>query len=289
MMERTTGLDRLAASIDLERWRSPIRLGLSAIGVVMLALVFSVPGPGFDFYAYWAVDPVDPYRIADGLGAFHYAPPVIWLAAPFKLLTFDVGYVVWTVLMAGLLVWMTRSWALAWCAFPPVASELYHGNIDLLLAAALVVGFRVSSAWVLLPITKVTTGINLLWPVLRRDGRAIATVALLGAAIIGASLLIQGIDIWRAWIEHLIVRMGRPEAGGALIDFSLWLRLPIAIAVMVSASITARRWLVPIAVVLAMPLLWFHSLAALVAIQPLWRSAFAEPMSPRHGLLDWRP
>jgi hypothetical protein len=289
MMERTTGLDRLAASIDLERWRSPIRLGLSAIGVVMLALVFSVPGPGFDFYAYWAVDPVDPYRIADGLGAFHYAPPVIWLAAPFKLLTFDVGYVVWTVLMAGLLVWMTRSWALAWCAFPPVASELYHGNIDLLLAAALVVGFRVSSAWVLLPITKVTTGINLLWPVLRRDGRAIATVALLGAAIIGASLLIQGIDIWRAWIEHLIVRMGRPEAGGALIDFSLWLRLPIAIAVMVWASITARRWLVPIAVVLAMPLLWFHSLAALVAIQPLWRSAFAEPMSPRRGLLDWRP
>jgi hypothetical protein len=289
MMERTTGLDRLAASIDLERWRSPIRLGLSAIGVVMLALVFSVPGPGFDFYAYWAVDPVDPYRIADGLGAFHYAPPVIWLAAPFKLLPFDVGYVVWTVLMAGLLVWMTRSWALAWCAFPPVASELYHGNIDLLLAAALVVGFRVSSAWVLLPITKVTTGINLLWPVLRRDGRAIATVALLGAAIIGASLLIQGIDIWRAWIEHLIVRMGRPEAGGALIDFSLWLRLPIAIAVMVWASITARRWLVPIAVVLAMPLLWFHSLAALVAIQPLWRSAFAEPMSPRHGLLDWRP
>jgi hypothetical protein len=289
MMERTTGPGRLAASIDLERWRSPIRLGLSAIGVVTLALVFSVPGPGFDFYAYWAVDPVDPYRIADGLGAFHYAPPVIWLAAPFKLLSFDAGYVVWTVLMAGLLVWMTRSWALAWCAFPPVASELYHGNIDLLLAAALVVGFRVSSAWVLLPITKVTTGINLLWPVLRRDGRAIATVALLGAAIIGASLLIQGIDIWRAWIEHLIVRMGRPEAGGALIDFSLWLRLPIALAVMVWASITARRWLVPIAVVLAMPLLWFHSLAALVAIQPLWRSAFAEPMSPRHGLLDWRP
>lgn len=288
MMERTTRLDRLAARIDLERWRSPLRVGGSAIGVVMLVVFFSVPGPGFDFYAYWAVDLAEPYRIADGFGAFHYAPPVIWLAAPFKLLPYDVGYVVWTALMAGLLVWMTRSWALAWCAFPPVASELYHGNIDLLLAAALVVGFRVPAAWVLLPITKVTTGINLIWPVLRRDGRAIAAVALVGVAVIGASLLIQGIEVWRAWMEHLIVRMGRPEAGGALMDVSLWLRLPIAIGVMVMAAVTNRRWLVPISVVLAMPLLWVHSLAALVAIQPLWRSRDGDPVSARQGLLDWR-
>ena len=75
MIESSSRLDRLTGSIDLARWRSPIRLGLSAVGVAMLILVYSVPGPGFDFYAYWAVDPQDPYRIADGLGAFHYAPP----------------------------------------------------------------------------------------------------------------------------------------------------------------------------------------------------------------------
>jgi hypothetical protein len=270
MTEHATALRRMAASIDLDRWRSPIRLGLSAVGVAMLVLVYSVPGPGFDFYAYWAVDPRDPYRIADGLGAFHYAPPVIWLAEPFKLLPFEAGYAVWTALMAALLVWMTRSWALAWCAFPPVASELYHGNIDLLLAAALVTGFRAPAAWVLLPITKVTTGINLLWPILRRDIRAIATVAVVGLAVVVASLALQGVDLWRAWIEHLLIRMGRPEAGGALIDISLWLRLPFAIAVMVWAAVSERRWLVPVAVALAMPLLWFHSFAALVAAQPLW-------------------
>jgi len=274
-MERTSGVGRIA-SIDLERWRSPIRLGLSAVGVVVLAVFYSVPGPGFDFFAYWAVDPQDPYRITDGLGAFHYAPLLIWLAEPFKLLPFDVGYVVWTLLMVALLIWMTRSWALAWCAFPPVASELYHGNIDLLLAAVLVAGFRAPGAWVLLPITKVTTGLNLLWPVLRRDVRALAIVAVVGLAIGSASLAVQGIDTWRAWIEHLGLRLGRPEAGGALIDFSVWLRLPLAIGVMVWASVTERRWLVPVAVVLAMPLLWVHSLAALVAIQPLWRSAAAE-------------
>jgi hypothetical protein len=271
MIELSSQFDRLTGSVDLARWRSPIRLGLSAVGVAMIALVYAVPGPGFDFYAYWAVDPSDPYRIADGLGAFHYAPPVIWLAQPFQLLSFDAGYVVWTVLMAVLLVWMTRSWALAWCAFPPVASELYHGNIDLLLAAALVAGFRVAPTWVLLPLTKITTGINLLWPLIRRDVRPLASVAIVGLLVVGASLALQGVDLWRAWVDHLLVRMGRPEAGGALIDVSIWLRLPVAIIAMAWASLTARRWAVPIAVALAMPLLWFHSLSVLVAIQPLWQ------------------
>jgi hypothetical protein len=289
MMERTSQMDRLTGSIDMSRWRSPIRLGLSAVGVAMLVLFYSVPGAGFDFYAYWAVDPLDPYRIIDGLGAFHYAPPVIWLAAPFKLLPFDVGYVVWAVLMAGLLVWMTRSWALAWCAFPPVASELYHGNIDLLLAAALVAGFRAPVAWVLLPVTKVTTGINVLWPVLRRDVRATAIVLVVGFVVLSASIAVQGVDMWRAWIAHLGLRMGQPEAGGALIDFSLWLRLPMALVLMVWASITGRRWLAPLAVVLAMPLLWVHSFATLVATQPLRHAGSASTISRRSGLLDWRP
>jgi Glycosyltransferase family 87 len=258
---------------DVDRWRNPLRLGLSATGIAMLALVYSVKGPGFDFYAYWAVDPAAPYRIPDGLGAFHYAPPVIWLAEPFKLVPFETGYAIWTLLMAGLLVWMTRSWALAWCTFPPVASELFHGNIDLVLAAALVFGFRASAAWVVLPLTKITTGINLLWPLLRREWRALATTVAVGLAVVVVSVVLQGVDLWRAWIDHLIVRSGRPEAGGALIDISLWLRLPIALAVMVWATLTSRRWAVPIAVALAMPLLWFHALSVLVAIQPLWRRA----------------
>lgn len=272
--------ERVTDGIDLERWRSPLRLGLSAVGLAVLALVFSVRGPGFDFYAYWAVNPSDPYRITDGLGAFHYAPPVIWLAAPFRLVPFDVGFVIWTALMAGLLIWMTRSWALAWCAFPPVAAEFFHGNIDLLLAAVLVAGFRAPAAWMLLPITKITTGINLLWPLLRRDGRAMAIVAVTALIVVGASLAIQGVDVWRAWIEHLQARLDRPEAGGALLDISLWMRLPVAVAVMVWAAVSGRHWLVPIAVVLAMPLLWFHALSAVVATQPLWGSMKVTPVNP---------
>jgi hypothetical protein len=263
-------LHHLTDGIDIARWRSPLRLGLSAVGVAMLALVYSMKGPGFDFYAYWAVDPRDPYRITDGLGAFHYAPPVLWLAEPFRLLPFDAGYVVWTVLMAALLVWMTRTWALAWCAFPPVASEFFHGNIDLLLAAALVAGFRAAPAWTVLPFTKITTGINLLWPLFRREWRSLGTVALSAGLVIAASVALQGVDVWRAWIEHLQTRLGRPEAGGALLDISLWLRLPFALAVTAWAALRGHGWLVPVGVVFAMPLLWFHALSGVVAIQPLW-------------------
>jgi hypothetical protein len=140
-----------------------------------------------------------------------------------------------------------------------------------------VVGFRASAAWVVLPLTKLTTGINLLWPVLRRDWKTLLVTVAVGVVIVLISIAIQGIDLWRAWIEHLLVRMGRPEAGGALIDISIWLRLPIAIVVLVWAALTSRRWAVPIAVTLAMPLLWFHALSVLVAIQPLWRRYETEP------------
>jgi hypothetical protein len=100
-------------------------------------------------------------------------------------------------------------------------------------------------------------------------------------------LALQGVDLWRAWVDHLLIRMGRPEAGGALIDVSIWLRLPLAIIAMVWASLTARRWAVPIAVALAMPLLWFHSLSVLVAIQPLWQGRATNRGSRDDQLGGW--
>jgi hypothetical protein len=40
------------------------------------------------------------------------------------------------------------------------------------------------------------------------------------------------------------------------------------------ASFTNRRWLVPVAVVLALPVIWSNSLAILAAVYPLWRARF---------------
>jgi hypothetical protein len=51
---------------------------------------------------------------------------------------------------------------------------------------------------------------------------------------------------------------------------SLFVRFPVAVIVAAVAGLTGRAWLVPIAVVLAMPVVWANSLAVLAACVPLW-------------------
>ena len=49
--------------------------------------------------------------------------------------------------------WMTGRWALPLLLFLPIAFEIISGNIHLLIALAIVVGFRYPAAWafILLP------------------------------------------------------------------------------------------------------------------------------------------
>jgi hypothetical protein len=45
----------------------------------------------------------------------------------------------------------------------------------------------------------------------------------------------------------------------------------LAAALVAYAALTNRRWLVPIAVALALPVVWSNSLAVLAAVYPLWK------------------
>ena len=49
------------------------------------------------------------------------------------------------------------------------------------------------------------------------------------------------------------------------------MRLPIAIAIAGVAGLTNRAWLLPVAVTLALPVLWLNSLAILAACVPFRR------------------
>ena len=256
----------------VSRWRSPIRFGLSVLGLITLATIYSAGGQGYDFMAYWAVDPASPYETTLGLGAFHYAPPFVYLAAPLSLLPFDLAYAVWTSIMAALLVWMTRSWALAWCAFPPVASELFHGNIHIAMAALIVVGIRYSPALGIVGLAKLTTCVAMLWPLFRRDWRGVIEASAVVLAIVAASVLLQGTEIWAAWFAHLSARADTPHVGGALMDVPLTLRLPAAAGLLAWGAVSDRRWTLPVAVALSVPLLWAHSFAILVAVPMVMRS-----------------
>ena len=58
--------------------------------------------------------------------------------------------------------------------FPFTAMEVAGGNVSLLLAVAIVVGFRWPAAWALVLLTKITPGIGLLWFAVRREWRSLA-------------------------------------------------------------------------------------------------------------------
>ena len=59
--------------------------------------------------------------------------------------------------------------------------------------------------------------------------------------------------------------------------------------VVVIAAWFDRRWLLPVGVVIAMPVLWLNSLAVLAACVPLWREAATRPLRIRRSAAGaWR-
>jgi hypothetical protein len=255
---------------------------LSIAGVVLLVMTMRVEGPGYDFYAYWSVDPADPYAVKEGFGAFHYAPPLVWLVGPLKFLPWPAAYWVWFGLLLAVLVWLARDWALAWLAFPPVASELFHGNVHLLIAAALILSLRQPVAYLFLVLSKVSPGCMALWWVVRREWRSLAIAVGVSFAVATVAVLLQP-TAWAAWITHI---SSESNSAPNLIMIPLAVRLPIAAIVVVIAARLDRPWLLAPAVVLALPLLWYHGLAVLVAATPLLRhERAARGESPRAAFL----
>lgn len=249
-------------------WRGPVRLGLSIAGILVTVAIYRVGGWGFDFYAYWRAPGDDPYGVAWGFGAYHYTPALLPLFAPFRLLDFATAYWVWTILMVGVLVWLCRSWTLAALASPPVAAELFHGNVHLLFAATVVVGFRYPGVYAFGLLTKVTPGVGLVWFAGRRQWRQLAIATGVTAAIVAVSLIATP-GLWLEWARTLLV--WHDDVSPNQLAVPLLLRIPVAVALVAYAARTDRRWLAAVGVTLAIPVLWVHALSALVAVIPLAR------------------
>jgi hypothetical protein len=167
--------------------------------MAILAL-YVVGGPGRDQLAYWGLNPVHPYSGVVGTqDAFVYSPVAALAALPLHLLPYTVFRLLWLVLALACLLWLTRRWALAWIVFLPVAQELYTGNIHLLLAAAVVLGFQYPAAWSFVFLTKVTPGVGLLWFAVRREWRSLGIALGVTAALALTSLLMVP-AWWSQWV-----------------------------------------------------------------------------------------
>lgn len=250
-----------------------LRHGLAIAGLLFAGYLFLFSAPsvgtfGYDAHAYWSVNPADPYRIAHGqFGSFVYAPALAQLFSLAGQLPWWVFSWLWTGLLVGTVVWLGGRRSLLLLAFPPVAVELYYGNVHLLLAAAVVLGFRHPWTWSFVLLSKVTPGIGLVWFAARREWRALA-IALGATAAVALISFVIAPGTWGAWVRALAADAGSPTPHGGL-PVPLIVRLPLALALVWWGGRTDRRWTVPVAAFLALPVIWLTSLSMLAALLPL--------------------
>jgi hypothetical protein len=262
----------------LDRFETPAWAGLAlAVAAWALIVVFSEPwgrlwGTGQDAYCYWQAGqhPGQPYLHSEWNDpiAYVYSPAFLQLVSPLGALPWQAFMGVWTALLLGSVRFLTGPrLLLAGLVFPFTAMEVAGGNVSLLLAAAIVLGFRWPAAWTLVLLTKITPGIGLLWFAVRREWRSLA-IALGATAVVALVSFVLVPDEWRTWLDVVLRNAGK---GGtwASVPVPLWVRLPIAIVVVVWGARTDRRWTVPVASMLALPALWYGGISMLLAVIPL--------------------
>jgi hypothetical protein len=254
--------------------RRALRHGLAIAGLIVAAYMYVVIGdptwrnPGADGLVYWAVDPGDPYRGATvgGANAYLYSPAFAQLFAVIGLLPREVFIVLWTVFLAGIALWLARPWPAALLALAlPVSQEVLIGNIHLVLTAAIVLGMRWPAAWVFVLLTKVTPGVGLVWFAVRREWRALAIVAIATTLVVAVSFAIAPAT-WVEWIS-LLRRDGGQESSRLLV------RVAVAALIVAWGARTDRAWTVPLAAMLALPVIWSDSFSMLLGCVALSRWA----------------
>jgi len=213
-----------------------------------------------DGLVYWGVDPAAPYAGATvgGQGAYLYSPAFTQAFMPFRMLPREAFAIVWSALILAAAVWMARAWPLMLLPlFLPVLQDVMIGNIHILLALAIYLGFRWPATWAFVLLTKVTPGVGLLWFVVRREWRSLAIALGTTAAIVVVSYVVAP-QQWADWLG-LLRKDGGQESSRLL------LRLVAAAALVTWGALTDRAWTVPIAAMLALPVIWMDSFAMLIA------------------------
>lgn len=270
------------------RFRKPLIVGLVALGLAFDAALFlallRLGQFGYDAYAYWSVDLASLYAQAPealaGFGAFHYSPAVAQVLSLFHVLPWWIFLWGWTALLIAALTWLGGRWTLVLLAFPPLVLELYAGNINLLLAAAVALGFRYPAAWAFVLLTKVTPGIGVLWFALRREWRNLA-IALGATGVVAVVSFIMAPALWGQWFTALSDLRGLTEGS---LPIPLLLRLPIAGGILWWGARTDRRWTVPVAATVSTPVMWIFWPAWLVVLLgalPLLRIRERQALSGR--------
>ena len=252
--------------------RRVVRDGLILFGllaVVNFYVVFSGRdwrGPSTDGLVYWGVNPGDPYHGATvgGTNAYRYSPAFAQLFSLVGRLPRDVFIVGWTLFIGSVAIWLARPWPAALLVLLlPVSQDLIVGNIHVLTAGAIVLGFRWPGLWAFVLLTKVSPGIGLVWFAARREWRSLLIAVGVTSLIVAVSFALAP-GPWGEWID-LLRRDGRNEAT------RLIPRVMVAVGICAWGALTNRRWTVPLAATIALPVIWSDAFAMLLGCVALGR------------------
>jgi hypothetical protein len=271
LMARLAGGRFRLAALETPPW---VGLAVAVAGWALI-VAFAEPwgrlwGTGQDARCYYQATLADPYLHSSWNDpiAYVYSPAFLQLVSPLTVLPWQAFMAVWTALLIGAVRFLTGPRLLAaGLLFPFTAMEVAGGNVSLLLAVAIVVGFRWPAAWALVLLTKITPGIGLLWFAVRREWRSLFIALAATVLVVTVSAVVLP-AAWRQWLDVIVANAGK---GGtwASVPVPLVIRLPAAVALVVWGARTDRRWTVPVASMLALPALWYGGLSMLLAVIPL--------------------
>ncbi|HUG30636.1 MAG TPA: glycosyltransferase family 87 protein [Candidatus Limnocylindria bacterium] len=253
----------------------------TGVGILFAAYYWyqlaATTGLPVDVHAYWVADPNNLYPPADSPlhdDAYLYSPAFEALVGWGRHLSFEVFTAIWRALLLVTLVWLAGPFTVFVLFTVPVASEINAGNIQLLMAAAIVLACRRPAAWAALwafvVLTKVTPGVGVLWFAVRREWRHLAVAVGATVAIAAVTFAIWP-DRWLDWIA-LLASGGTPEP---LAPYFLpfWPRFIVAVLIVVIGAWRGWRWPVVVGATLALPAFYTISPALLVGVLPFLREA----------------
>jgi hypothetical protein len=242
----------------------------AVFGMAQVAGTLAVP---MDFASYWRADVAQLYVASwdDPALTYVYPPPMAQLLAPLHVIPLAVAIVAWTTMSFACLWYCLREWTLPVVAVGTVSlllprdnllasvlsgpmSAVLLGNVNIVIAAAIVAAIRRPEWWAIAAVLKVGTGIGIVWHPARGEWRGFIRVVGLLALIGGASFALAP-SLWVDWLSFVI----HNPHGSRLVPVvgpPLWTRIIAAIALTVYAARTDRAWLLPIACAIANPAIY---------------------------------
>jgi len=242
--------------------------GLTVAAIVFVGyddVLVAATSAGLDAHAYWEAWSHPLYAIPPGhVDAFLYSPAVAEALWPLTHLPANVFIGLWAAAMLLIFAWLLRPLSPRWFVVGVLLClpEALEGNINALLALMVVIGFEHTWTWTFAILTKLSTGVGLVWFLVRDGWRPLVAPLGVTTLIVGASYLWWP-DPWHAWVGLLT----SAASGGG--DWFFPVRFALAVGVVAWGARGGRRWTVPAALVLASPILFLNSLTILAAIPRL--------------------